>query len=148
MKFFKSLIYRVRLFFFLRYLVAYESITLRLLSRVSLMVRKLIVMKGRDPDYIAPPPPPPSPPVIQEKPRPYFYVPYIPTWVVESFRDAKKHPIHASRSNLMKPVVREEPLQVALNTVIDDPSLVVEISPNAVDIVAPETSDEIFNQAT
>lgn len=49
------------MFFSTKYWRAYEAITLRLLACSNDMVRKLIIKKGKDPDYVAPPPPPPEP---------------------------------------------------------------------------------------
>jgi len=58
MKIFKA----IKNFFRSKYYVLYELITLRLMLRVNNMVRKLIISKGKDPDYVAPPPsPPPAP---------------------------------------------------------------------------------------
>lgn len=74
------------------YVKLYEFLTLKLLAFTSSMVRKLIVLKGKNPDYI---PLPSSPqPEVKVLERPQFHLPYVPSWVATSFYDKTKHPLY------------------------------------------------------
>jgi hypothetical protein len=127
MKFFKN----IKSFFRSKYYALYELITLRLMLRVNNMVRKLIISKGKDPDYVAPPPPPPTPPAPtfgrnSEHARGYtgcsvtsgYSMANGKNWVKKPW----EHPIIKSRqayeAKKFSPVeeIADEPLQVAAST--------------------------------
>lgn len=72
------------------YVKLYEFLTLKLLAFASSMVRKLMVLKGKDPNYI----PSQSQPEAKVPERPQFYLPYVPGWVAASFSDRTKHPLY------------------------------------------------------
>lgn len=100
--FFRRLSFKIRAFFYFKYIGIYEVITLKLLATVSQMTRKLIIAKGKDPDYVAPPPAP-APTIVEvvaEKPRPQINIPYVPAWVKASFKNSSVHPVNQSRANL------------------------------------------------
>jgi hypothetical protein len=50
----------IKSFFRPKYYALYELITLKLMLIVNSMLRKLILSKGKDPDYVVPPPPEPE----------------------------------------------------------------------------------------
>lgn len=78
----------------LKYIKLYEFLTLKLIAFVSSMVRKLMVLKGKNPDYV-PLSPLPLPQLEAKVPeRPQFYLPYVPGWVAASFSDRTKHPLY------------------------------------------------------
>lgn len=120
MKIFKA----IKNFFRSKYYVLYELITLRLMLRVNNMVRKLIISKGKDPDYVAtPPPPPPEPPFGRKAEHARGYTGCCVTsgysmangasWV----KNPTEHPIIKSRQKyeakqFKSLKVVEEPLQV------------------------------------
>ena len=128
MKTFKA----IKNFFRSKYYVLYELITLRLMLRVNNMVRKLIISKGKDPDYVAPPPPQPPPPpahvVIDqetaqrriERAQKFFGGSWMgrEDWI----KQPGKHPVLQSRANYEAKKsapdeqVADEALQVAVST--------------------------------
>lgn len=120
-----NLVQTVRNFFHSKYVAIYELITLSLLAQASKMVRKLIVLKGKNPDYVAPPPPPKEEPKLVtldqatvarrvEKIRAANFSNrgYTDAWV----KNPKLHPVLKARAEYEnkanQPAV--EPLQVAM----------------------------------
>lgn len=99
-----------------KYIKAYEYTVTKLVQLVNRMMRKLIVMKGKDPDYVAPPPPVvevQSPWVAPYKPA--WAVPYMPSWVAPSFKDRTKHILYKSpppAPPVLSPTIVEAPLPV------------------------------------
>jgi hypothetical protein len=82
-----------------------------LLFHTSKYMVKLLLLNGKDPNYVAPPPPPPPEP---EKPRKVLQIPYVPAWVAPSFKDKTKHPLY---NEAYKTVTKPQPseLQVVLS---------------------------------
>lgn len=60
---------RIRNYFHTKYVALFELLTLKVMLVVNRMVRKLIILKGKDPDYVAalPPPMPPVPTKADEE---------------------------------------------------------------------------------
>lgn len=105
MKLFKA----IGAWFRAKYIGIVEYVTLSLLAVTGRYVRKLIILKGKDPDYIAPPPPPPPAPKVYPEYNPLeaqqklatYYTSKKPSWNT-SAQDAwvKKpglHPVLAAR---------------------------------------------------
>ena len=123
MKLFKN----IKNFFRSKYYVLYELITLRLMRSLNNRVRKLLIYKGKDPDYVAPPPVPPTPAphvvLDQEQARKRIEKAHqfaSSSWMGREqwVKDPNKHPVIQARKayedKLNAPVVLEyEPLQVA-----------------------------------
>ncbi len=85
---------------------------------------KLLLLKGKDPNYEFPPPPPPPPPPAP--PRKTLQIPYVPAWVAESFKDKNKHPIF-NRNYASKVTKEPTPVEVVLSQAgSDDNKVVVE----------------------
>lgn len=124
MKLFSS----IRNFFFVRYVKFVEFVTLLMIARTGNLVRKLLILKGKNPDYVAPPPPPPKTedvydPMKAQATLTSFYSSKRPSWSTSSqdtwVRNPKLHPVLAARKQFEEapssPVVEESPeiLQVA-----------------------------------
>lgn len=129
MKLFSS----IRNFFFVRYVKFIEFVTLLMIARTGNLVRKLLVLKGKDPDYV----PPPAPPKAEDKYSVFdpmkaqvtlsnFYSAKRPAWNTGAqdawVRNPKLHPVLAARKQFEEgpPPVEEssespEILQVAAN---------------------------------
>ena len=105
---------------FSKYFAAFEAFTLKCLLFTNKQVRKLIIMKGKDPDYV----PPPPAPVVAPPPDPYeellakrkkftnIHLVSHPEWVT----DMSKHPVLKLRGSFKapeRPTPVEQPLQVA-----------------------------------
>jgi hypothetical protein len=83
-------------------------------------VRHLIILKGKNPDYVSPPPEPTLNDVF--KPIKYPLIPSQPSWVAASFKNPSKHPIYASRTALQEKnfVPTIEPMVADYLSAIDD----------------------------
>lgn len=112
---------RIGAYFRAKYIGIIEYITLSLLAVTGNWVRKLIILKGKDPDYVAPPPPPPVPqttyPVVDnakiENTLAKFFLSKTPSWT-RSGQDAwvkqpSLHPILVSMRNLSETKDLPEP---------------------------------------
>lgn len=82
------------------------SVNSYVLSWLTWSMMFLINLKGLDPN--PPPPPPPAPPEPKmedalaaptRKRQTFIGSPYVPKWVVQSFRDQKQHVINQNRQN-------------------------------------------------
>lgn len=102
-----------------KYFCLFELLTLKTMLLANKLVRKYIVMKGKDPDWVAPPPAPPAPTVedvwkapTRKNPQTIFSV--HNEWVT----DLSTHPVLKFRATWVPPgksrAARnvEEPLQV------------------------------------
>jgi hypothetical protein len=125
---------------FSKYFALFESFTLKCLLFTNKQVRKLILMKGKDPDYVAPPSvsaPPPDPwEELQAKRKLFTNITLVshPEWV----NDLSKHPVLKSRRLLEQNPLRTAPpvedfLQVAK----------AESDPVPVEIAASSVEDEL-----
>lgn len=155
--FFRRLSFKIRSFFYFKYFGIYEIITLKLLATVTPMVRKLLVFKGKDPDYVPPPPPPPAPIVKEEeivKPRPNINIPYVPEWVRKSFGNISEHVVFKSRMNLnLKPnpdpydlVSSKLPEPVKEPEIILSPTIVIDEEPSGDELLSllePQPEDKL-----
>lgn len=109
-------------FFRSKYIKVYEYTVTKLVKLVNRMMRKLIVMKGKDPDYVAPPPPvveaqsPWASPYKLSRTSPYSWAaPYMPSWVAPSFKDRTKHILYKSpppAPPVLSPTIVETPVPV------------------------------------
>lgn len=121
MKLFRS----IKQFFFNRYVALYQMMTLALLSVTNKKVRKLLILQGKNPDYVAPPPPPPVEPawkkydkeaaekrITKARELNLLGTSSSDRWVKKPL----EHPVLMSRQayeNKKTSYVDEEPLQVA-----------------------------------
>lgn len=122
---------------FAKYFAAFEWFALKCLLFTNKQVRKLIIMKGKDPDYVAPAPPPDPWEELQAKRKLFTNINLVShgEWV----NDLSTHPVLKSRRLLEKHPLRtvpvEEPLQVA--------KAQPESEPVPVEIAASSVEDEL-----
>jgi hypothetical protein len=121
-----------------KYFALFEAFTLKCLLFTNKQVRKLIIMKGKDPDYVAPPPPPAPDPweELQTKRKLFTNIQLVShgEWV----NDLSTHPVLKSRRLLERNPLRtappvEETLQVAK----------AQPEPVPVEIAASSVEDEL-----
>lgn len=150
---FRLFFFAIKRFFYFKYYALYEMIAFRLLAITTVMVRKLIIRQGKNPDYVAPPPPAPEPVLTVEDPfrRPTISVPYVPSWVRASFKTLANHPVYQTRVNLnlqpnRTPVpFSEEPIQVVLAPEPELPEVLVSVvEPEPVVTEEPEVPQYNF----
>lgn len=91
--FFGRRVAAIKLFFHNKHVSFYTWIINFLVFHCQKYMLKLIHLKGLDPN-----PPPPPPPPEPEVRRPQFYMPYVPAWVSESFKNPGKHPLYGGRT--------------------------------------------------
>lgn len=111
----------VKLWLSAKYFLLFELVTLKAVLLTNKLVRKYIVMKGKDPDYVAPPPPEPTiddvwggsfKKVVR---NPFVNLGVKNEWVT----NPSSHPVLKLRNSWVppvkhyEPVTQEEPLQVA-----------------------------------
>lgn len=87
-----------------------------LLSVLNSLMLKLILLKDKDPNFV-PVPPAPEPVVEISLPRAVLNIPYTPSWVADSFRNPRKHPLFGGVIASPPPYLKKDP-----------PATVVEVS--------------------
>lgn len=90
--FFSRKVNAIKLLIHNKHVAFYTWIVCFLVFHCRKYMLRLIDLKGLDPN---PPPPPPPEPEVR---RPQFYMPYVPSWVSESFKDPSKHPLYGGRT--------------------------------------------------
>jgi hypothetical protein len=127
----KNIYYAVCLFFYNLYVDYLKWRTFKLINKATKSVYKLMPILGKDPNYVAPPPPPPAR-QPQEPKRKTLQPHYVPSWVEESFRNPKKHPLYYGGAATLVPEPSFcAPSEVSVNVVVDNqPS---ELSPTIAD---------------
>lgn len=126
MKLFKA----IGAFFRAKYIGIVEYVTLSLLAITGRYVRKLIILKGKDPDYVAPPPPPPpkdypeyNPLEAQQKLATY-YNSKSPSWTTNSqdawVKNPGLHPVLAARKQFEEHLISKAAV-VASTSVVSEP---------------------------
>lgn len=114
----KNIYYTVCLFFHNLYIDYLKWRTFSLINKTNKSVYKLMPILGKDPNYVAPPTPTPQPKEPERKTLKYHYV---PSWVAESFRNPRKHPLYYGGAATLVP---EPPLcapsEVLANVVVNN----------------------------
>lgn len=138
---YKVLVAFCKAWLYAKYFAAFEWFALKCLLFTNKQVRKLIIMKGKDPDYVAPPPAPAAPPdpweELQKKRKLFTNINLVshPEWVT----DLSKHPVLKSRRLLEKQPLHTVPVEETLQ-VAKAPS---EPDPVPVEIAASSMEDEL-----
>jgi hypothetical protein len=128
MKLFKA----IGAWFRAKYIGIVEYVTLSLLAITGRYVRKLIILKGKDPDYVAPPAPPPAPPKVYPEYNPLeaqqklatYYTSKKPSWTTSSqdswVKQPSKHPVLAARKQFEEHLIAKAAV-VATTSVVSEP---------------------------
>jgi hypothetical protein len=125
-----------------------ESLATRFAHMTAGMVRQVVVLKGKDPDYVAPPPPPPEPTMAdaantmgRTKNSSNVGPAYQAPWAKDAFKDIRKHPVIASRLAL-------EAREAAKNApaVVDPPAMTVLSDPLPIEESSVELDETDFEK--
>lgn len=103
MRFWNNLVNKVRCFFQTRYFLFVQFMAFYLVALSGRVMRRYLVLLGKDPDYVPLPPPPLPEPTVEDiflprmqppqRNRPSVGLAYMATWVAPSMKDGKLHPV-------------------------------------------------------